>query len=70
MQKDFVKLITENPTLKQELYDKICENYIMKYDQAVHGTDSIKIVGMNDESDEIETANQLDGGVVTDENDG
>ena len=70
MQKDFVQLITDRPEIKQELYDKICENYIMKYDQAVHGTDSIKIVGMNDESDEIETANQLDGGVVTDENDG
>lgn len=29
--KDFVRLMTENPTLKSELYSKICDACIMKY---------------------------------------
>ena len=29
--REFVKLLTENPILKEELYNKICDSYIMKY---------------------------------------
>ena len=59
--KEFAEKIISDTNIKNEVYDKICDNYIMKYNPSVHGTGSIRVVGVDDEHDEAATANQLDG---------
>jgi recombination protein RecA len=42
--KDFAKLVTEDPSLKEEIYKEICENYILKYTPGEDfGVDDIQI---------------------------
>ena len=43
MSKDFEKLLLGNLELKEEIYSKICDNYIMKYKPENLGIDDIEI---------------------------
>lgn len=65
--KDFEEQIMSNETVKQELYDKICEKFIMKYQPRVHG--EAEIVDLGDENAIASMANQFDGGVSVDDED-
>ena len=60
--KDFEEQIMSNETVKQELYDKICEQFIMKYQPRVHG--EAEIVDLGDENAIASMASQFDGGVT------
>jgi recombination protein RecA len=60
--KDFDEKVMQNETVKQELYDKICEQFIMKYQPRIHGES--ELVDLGDESAIADLANQFDGGVV------
>lgn len=60
--KDFDTVVIANETVKQELYDKICEKYIMKYQPRVHG--DVELISDGDERAIADMANQLDGGVT------
>jgi recombination protein RecA len=60
--KDFDTVVIANEAIKQELYDKICEKYIMKYQPRVHG--EVELIDESDERAIAAMANQLDGGVT------
>jgi len=59
--KDFETEVMGDPKIKQELYDKICEKFIMKYQPRVHG--EVSIISEGDEQAIANMANQFDGGV-------
>jgi recombination protein RecA len=63
--KDFEEQIMSNETVKQELYDKICEKFIMSYQPRVHGES--ELVDLGDENAIANLAQQFDGGVTTDD---
>lgn len=60
--KDFEKTLMSDPIIKQELYDKICEKFIMAYQPRVHGTAEVIEMG-----DEVDLASQFDAGITTPE---
>jgi len=53
--KDFEETLMGDPIIKQELYDKICEMFIMKYQPRVHGEAEIIEMGA-----EVDLASQFD----------
>lgn len=57
--KDFEEKILSDDVLKEELYDKICEKYIMKYNFQEHGP--AEMVNMDDEDVVAKLAEQFDG---------
>jgi hypothetical protein len=60
--KDFDTVVIADEAIKKELYDKICEKYIMKYQPRVHG--EVELIDESDERAIAAMANQLDGGVT------
>jgi len=59
--KDFEEQVMSKPEVKQELYDKICAKFIMKYQPRVHGES--ELVDLGDENAIADLAKQFDGGV-------